>query len=208
MWHIFLDIDDTTLDLKKAIIPFNNRFFGVELSPEEYSGNWRNTRWAENFKSQEEYGRMIDALWWPEAISSGLYESVPAMLDAYPVLQRLQQCDFRFSIITSRPAKIREATLVSLERELPLIRFEDMVFMGEFGHDSAKGPIVRKRGGDVLIDDVYDQIQTGLMHQVPSILYGDALDVANVVTNEAIGLYRARNWLEIESVLEKVLKII
>ena len=202
---VFLDLDDMTLDLRGSIIPFNNKFFGITITPEQYAGNWRNTPWASNYNSQEEYDVMIKNEWWPSVIKAGLYENVRAMPDARPVLLRLQKCGVPFAAITSRPEKIQNATMVCLERELADIQLQDVVFMGDRGHGAPKGEVVAQMGGVMLMDDVYDQIKSATDCRVMGLLFGNAPDVIDVQADEGNLLYRAKNWLDAESTILQML---
>jgi len=202
-----LDLDDTLLDLKSAIISFNNEFFGVKITPEEYSGHWLNTKWTQKYNSKQEFKRVIDHEWWVHAKQQNLYSSLRAMSGSAEVLEKLQKRGASLLAITARPKSLQNETMTCLEREYPKLKFQDVVFLGERGFGFAKGQTVRELGAHALVDDVLGNAMSAVEHGMPSLLFGNAPDIEDAAANETIGLYRAKTWPKAKPILMKMLNL-
>jgi len=201
---VCVDLDDTTLDLKPAVLQFNNEIFGVTVTPEQYVENWRKTPWGKRFKSREEYGKFIDNEWWPKAVAANLYEGMRAMPGARLALRRLQGRGVLFAGLTSRPEQTRDATKASLIREFPDVKFQDIVFLGDLGYGATKGSVVRQMGGAMLVDDMLYHVESALKSGVLGLLFGGASDIK---ADEERGLGCGRDWLEAELTILRMLGI-
>jgi len=205
--RVFFDLDDNLLNLKKTIIRFNNKFIGVEITPDQYAGNWMSTPWGkERFETQAEFDIFIKDEWWPAAIEAQLYENIQAMPGARSLLRWLQKRGVLIYAITSRPERLRDATKVSLEREFSKVIFQEVIFLGDGSHSTGKGEWVHQHGGVILVDDVKYQIDSAIEKGVLGLLFGDTPDKNEIGADEDNGLYRATNWRKAKSVLRRMLK--
>jgi len=205
--RVFFDLDDTLLNLQKAIIPFNNEFFGIEITPDQYNGNWKET-WGKEFRTQAEFDIFIKEEWWPAVIKAHLYENIQAMPGARSLLRWLQKRGVLIYAITSRPERIRDVTKELLGREFSGVTFQEIIFLGNNGHSTEKGAVVRQYRGVILVDDVKYQIDSAIEKGILGLLFGGTPDKAGVGANESNGLYRVTDWGKAKSVLRRMLKAV
>jgi len=203
---VAIDLDDTALSLKNGIIPFNDAYFGAKVAPEDYCGDWFGSAWGAKFHNYEDWVREIDENWWTSVKHANVYENLRATPGAAKTLQSLRKYGVRLVILTSRTGRmLKDETMLVLEREFVGIDFEEIIFLGDYSYGMPKGRAARKVGAHILIDDSERHINSAIEYGVMGILFGDTPDISGVTTDESRGLYRARNWPEVDVILPRIL---
>ena len=204
--RVAFDLDDTLLNLKEVIIPYNNEYFGSVVRPEDYCGDWYHTAWGRKYGSQADFESVVDDRWWRGVKQAKIYAEMRAMPGAAEMLGDLQGRGCKMMIITRRSGSLlKDETMAVLERDFAGIDFERIVYLGYERFGSTKGWVARELGVQVLVDNSKHDIDSALEHGLMGVLFGETPDVARVSPNEAYGLYRAKDWVvDFPQVLDRI----
>ena len=209
---VCLDLDQTLISFIPSFLKVNNVFFGVEITEDEYSEHWGETRWKSRY-SDEEWEKKNGREWAKHVVEIGLYRDLPAMPGAKEALMKLAGLEARLMVLTSRRIEFMEDTKFCLAKLFPEIEFERLFVTGAYdGHEVSsarhaitKGAMAAELGVSVLVDDQPKHALSAVECGVSAILFGRDAEAMGVDADEKRGLYRAMDWSEATSILERIL---
>lgn len=184
---IAIDVDDVIAAHAEAFVAFSNRYYGTNLTIEDYEDRWE-LIWNVDRGEIERRAREFHA---PESVQR--YRRIQ---QADKTLERLSQ-DYELVVVTARPKQLIEPTYTWLEEHFVGV-FNAVHFVPIWEPDNkvTKADICNKIGAVYLIDDVPHHCNIAAEGGIKALLFGDY----NWNRKEPIkpGVTRVSDWLAVQ----------
>ncbi len=196
---IACDCDEVLAYFVPALVRFHNHTYGTELTARDFHSYrfcdvWGGTE-DETMAKMEEF------------FSTSYFKNIEAIQDAYETLRRLSR-RFRFVVVTSRQHYLKDQTYEWIERFFPGI-FSDILLGNHWTRSEDKSKKItklemcKKIGACALIDDSTKYARQCSSYLEYVLLFGEYAWNQNDGNSFPKNVRRARNWREVEVLLNR-----